>query len=54
MERALSNPRVFQDLLDREVGALDRLVEEVLVRNAFKKPVQKVEAAEAVEMAAGV
>ena len=51
MEKLLTNPRQLKDFLDREIGALDRLVEEVLARNGFKKPVQRV-GVEELELAA--
>jgi hypothetical protein len=36
-------PEVLSDLLDREIEALDRLVDEALERNLVKKPCQRVE-----------
>lgn len=53
MERLLSNPRVLEDFLEREVGALERLAGEVLARHSVRKPVQKAELKEALELAAG-
>jgi hypothetical protein len=41
MNRLFSNPAAFRDFLDREIGALDRLVEEVWERNREGKPRKK-------------
>lgn len=51
MEKLLFNPRELADFLNREITALDRLVEEALARNQVKKPVQSV-SGEEMEMAA--
>lgn len=49
MEKLVSNPPVLLDLLDREIGALDRLVE-----RAMKKKPKSVRVQEAQEVAVGL
>ena len=42
MQPLFSNPPVLEDFLNREIGAIDRLVDGVLARNTPKKPCHRV------------
>lgn len=41
MQKLLTNPRELEDFLNREIEALDRLVDKALARNPIKKPARR-------------